>query len=399
LKNLNHSLKRYGCSFILAWALTGALGRHADAQTTQEKVEAAPVTAQTPNGEQKQSTYDKIWKFNQLYNNEENPFVQNVLFTGRFQHEYAVIDADQGTHREWNVRRLRLGLKSKLFRDFILHGEVELNPQEADPIYVRFTDLYFQWRGSDRLAVTLGKHGVPFTIDGATSSKELLAIDRSNLSHNMWFPQEYMPGVSISGELSHWLYHVGVYSAGAATREFGTFDGSAFSLVSLGYDFAKTFKLKEAVLAGNYVYQNPDPANTFTRQLQHTVSVNFKLQAPRWGLRTDVSAASGYLGQSDLWGVMTMPFFNVTDKLQFVGRHTYVKSQDVNGVQLGTYENRTVSGRGDRYNELYLGANYYFYAHKLKLQSGAQFGDMNDLAHDGGAYTGFAWTSGLRVSW
>ena len=35
-------------------------------------------------------------------------------------------------------------------------------------------------------------------------------------------------------------------------------------------------------------------------------------------------------------------------------------------------------GRGDRYQEIYLGANYYFYGHKLKLQSGAQWADMDD---------------------
>jgi phosphate-selective porin OprO/OprP len=96
---------------------------------------------------------------------------------------------------------------------------------------------------------------------------------------------------------------------------------------------------------------------------------------------------------------MLMPYVNATGKLQFVGRHTYLKSEAPNGVLLATYENRVASGRGDRYNELYLGANYYFYGHKLKLQSGLQFGDMNDRAADGGLYSGVAWTTGLRVSW
>jgi phosphate-selective porin OprO/OprP len=48
---------------------------------------------------------------------------------------------------------------------------------------------------------------------------------------------------------------------------------------------------------------------------------------------------------------------------------------------------------------VYLGANYYFYGHKLKLQSGVQLADMNDGAADGGAYSGVSWTNGLRVSW
>jgi phosphate-selective porin OprO/OprP len=346
-----------------------------------------------------QSTYQKIWKFAEWYTNEQNPVLQNLLFSGRFQYEYALLDADEGSHDEWNVRRLRLGARSKLFRAFTLHGEVELNPQETDPLYARITDMYLQWSRSGRFELTFGKHSAPFTMDGSTSSKELLAIDRSNLSNNIWFPQEYIPGISIAGEISGWVYRAGVYSSGGANREFGEFNGSVFSLAVVGYDFAKSLGVKEALLAGNYVYQNPDPENTFTRQLQHMVSVNFKLGADKWGVRTDVSAAAGYLGQSDLWGVMAMPFVNVTDKLQFVGRYTFLKSDDPNGVRLALYENRVVPGRGDQYNELYIGANYYFYGHKLKLQSGVQFGDMSDSANDGGAYSGVSWTTGLRVSW
>ena len=356
---------------------------------------AMPLTI----SDEQPSVYDRIWRFAEWYNNEDNPALQNIFSSGRFQYEYSTLDADQDSHSEWNVRRLRLGAKSQLFRSITLHGEVELNPQERTPLYLRFTDLYVMWSRSGRLELTFGKHGVPFTMDGATSSKELLTIDRSNLSNNMWFPQEYIPGVSTAGQLSNWIYHFGVFSGGEATREYGRFNGSAFTLAVIGYDFATALGVNQALLAGNYVYQNPDPRNTFTRQLHHMFSTNFKIEDRKWGARADLSIGSGYLGQSDLWGVMAMPFYNVTDKFQIIGRYTYLRSEGPNGVRLARYENQAVSGRGDRYNELYLGANYFFYGHKLKLQSGMQFADMNDRANDGGAYAGVSWTSGLRVSW
>ena len=343
--------------------------------------------------------YKKIWKFAEWHKNDQDPVVQSLLFSGRFQYEYAAINADEGDHSGWNIRRLRVGAKSKLFRTLTLHGEVELNPEEANPFYVRITDLYLQWTKSDKFALTAGKQGTPFTIDGSTSSKELLTIDRSNLSNNMWFPQEYFPGVAASGEVNGWQYHSGVYSAGEMNREFGEFNGSFFTLASIGRDFRDALGAKEALLRGNYIYQNPHPANTFTRPLHHVVSVNFKFEDENWGARTDVSSAAGYLGQSDLWGVMIMPFFNVTPKFQIIVRETYLNSSDPNGVRLATYESSVVSGRGDRYQEIYLGANYFFYGHKLKLQSGAQWGDMDDRANDGGAYSGFSWVTGLRVSW
>jgi phosphate-selective porin OprO/OprP len=346
-----------------------------------------------------QSTYDDIWGFAEWYRNDQNEAVQSVLFSGRFQYEFASVDADEGTHDEWNVRRMRLGVKTELFNQLTVHIEADFNPQERDPFYKRLTDTYIEWEASDAFALTVGKQGVPFTMDGSTSSKELLTLDRSNLANNLWFPQEYMPGVSASGGRANWVYQFGVYTGGSANREFGDFDGSVFGHLSVGYDFSGALGVEDALLRANYVYQDPDSNNTFTRELEHVASVNFRFEADRWGIRTDLSKGVGYLGQSDLWGATTMPFVNLTPRFQVVGRHTYLSSQDANGLRLARYENQATAGRGDRYNEFYVGLNYYFYGHKLKLQSGLQFGDMNDNAADGGAYSGFASTTGIRVSW
>ena len=346
-----------------------------------------------------QSTYDDIWKLAEWYRNDRNETVQSVLFSGRFQYEYVAVDADQATHREWNVRRMRLGVKSELFRRFTVHVEAGFNPQERDPFYKRLTDAYVEWAASDLFALTGGKQGVSFTVDGSTSSKELLALDRSNLANNMWFPDEYIPGVSAAGGRSNWVYHLGLYTGGRDNGEFGDFHGSAFGLVSLGYNFSEALGVEDALLRGNYVYQDPDPDNTFTRQLQHVVSLNFRFEDVRWGFRVDFSGAAGYLGQSDVWGAMAMPFFNLTSGFQVVTRYTYLRSRDDNGVRLARYENQVTDGRGDRYNEFYVGLNYYFYGHKLKLQSGLQFADLRDRANDGGEYVGVSWTNGLRVSW
>jgi len=346
------------------------------------------------------SAYDKIWtRFTDWYNDKENPVVQRILLTGRFQVDYATVDADQGSHSEWNVRRLRLGPRITFFRDYLFHTEVELNPQEQDPFYVRLTDMYVAWQKHPKAVITVGKQSVPFTQEGATSSKELVTIDRSNLVNNIWFTQEYMPGVSLSGRSAPWTYRAGVYSSGAMNREFGKFNGDAFTLALVGYDFAKTLKVREATLTGNYLYQHPDVNNTFTKRFEHIMSIHFKLEQPRWGFRSDLSETKGYLGQRNILGVMAMPIFNATDKLQFVARYTFLDSDGINGLSLATYENQVVTGRGDRYTEGYVGANYYFYGHRLKLQTGVQFGEMQDRANDGGAYSGTSWTTGLRIGW
>ena len=35
-----------------------------------------------------------------------------------------------------------------MFRDYLVHTEVEVNPQERDPFYVRLTDAYVRGRST-----------------------------------------------------------------------------------------------------------------------------------------------------------------------------------------------------------------------------------------------------------
>lgn len=360
-----------------------------------------PLTASAQTAEPKPpSTYDRVWsKLTDWHNDKSNPVVQRVLFTGRFHHDLALVEADQGDWRESNIRRVRFGARITMFQNYLVHAEMEVNPQERNPFYTRITDAYVAWQKNPKSVITVGKQSIPFTQEGATSSRELLTIDRSNLANNIWFTQEYMPGVSVSGRVAPWNYRAGVYSAGSMNREFGRFDGSLFTMAVLGYDFAKKLGVREAVLTGNYLYQHPDAKNTFTKKFEQIGSVNFRIEQPRWGFRSDLSKTRGYLGQRDVLGVMAMPYVNATSKLQFVARYTMLTSEGNNGLSLASYENKVARGNGDRYNEGYLGANYYLYGHRLKLQTGVQLAEMRDRANDGGAYSGVAWTTGLRVGW
>jgi phosphate-selective porin OprO/OprP len=360
-----------------------------DAPSAIPSAAAAP-TAKTP------SLYDKIWRHTEWYRNDENPVIQRFSFTGRFQLDYAMVDEDD--FDDLDIRRFRVGGKATVFKDFTLRGEVDLQPEE-DPVYQRLTDAYLAWSRNESFEFTVGKRSAPFTMDGSTSSRELLAVDRANLANNLWFPQEYIPGITVAGDPGKWHYHLGLYTSGSATPEFGNFDGGVFVLSTIGYDFAESLKAKKAELILNYVHNQEDEDNTFTRSLSDVVSLHFDFERRRWGVRTDLSGGLGYGGQSDLWGVMVMPYYNLTPKFQAVARYTWLKSRDDNGVRFARYQDQVVSGRGDEYNEAYLGLNYYFYGHKLKVQTGVQYADMRDNANDGGDYSGWAWTTGLRIGW
>lgn len=336
--------------------------------------------------------FERLWSHATLYSNEQNDVVQSVAFKGRFQLDYAWIPGE--SFDAWNVRRLRLGAKTRFLQSFTVHAEVDL-AQDDDPDFDRLTDGYIAWSRSRALEVTVGKQSAPFTMDGATSSNRLLTIDRSNLANNIWFPEEYFPGVSVAGNPKPWVYHAALYASGST----GWFNGSSFALVTVGYDFAEAFDADEALLALDVVYNDLHTGKTFTRDLSQVYSLHLKLDEGRWGARLDFSGAVGGLEQPDLLGAMFLSFYDFTERFQAVARYTWVQSDGDNGVRFARYENRVVDGRGNLYQEAYFGLNYYLYGHKLKLQTGVDFADMQDRASDGGAYHGWGWTTGLRMSW
>lgn len=346
-----------------------------------------------------QTGFDRLWSRAQLYTGDSESAVQSIALTGRFQVDQAYVDSGDQDFSDVDLRRFRFGVKMGFLDNFTFHAEGEFDPNGGSINYKRLTDTYLAWSPSESLELTVGKHGAAFTMDGQTSSKELLTIDRSNLTNNIWFTEEYVPGISLNGSRGKFVYDVGVFSSGEKGRGLGSPNGNRFVLATVGRDLTDRFSASKALLRVNYVDNDPGPSNSYTRPLENVVSINFDFEKDRWGVRSDVSTATGYLGQSDLSGIMVMPFFNLGNGLQLVTRYTYLQSDDPNGVRFGRYEREVASGMGDEYSEIYMGVNYYLYGHKLKLQTGLQYADMNDTAADGGAYTGWGWTTGFRLSW
>lgn len=353
------------------------------------------------------SIYDKIWGALVLYKNKENPVIQEFKLRGRQQDEWFYFDGSGGSDEDWVVRRTRIGFEAKMFQEFTIHSEAVLDPQNPNPLYTKLTAAYIKWSPSKQFNLIVGKQGVNFTLDGATSSTALITIDRSNLANNIWFTEEYVPGITVTGELGKWLYNVGYFTSGKASPEFGDFNAGSFGLVSIGYNFAEALGVDKAVLRGDFVYQDEDPNNSkgdpspFTRNEEIIGSLNFQLEDGRFDLGADLAASKGYGSQPNLLGLQFMPsyYLNASKTLQAVFRYTFIESDGKNGIRFARYENRIAGGRCDRYNEFYAGLNWYLYGHKLKFQTGVQYATASDGADDGGDYHGWGVTTGVRVSW
>jgi phosphate-selective porin OprO and OprP len=392
-------MKQLTIALLLLTAFSASLRAGEVVATSGKNMEAVVQPAK------EKSIYDKIWGLAVLYKNEDAPFLQELSLVGRQQNEWYYFENDDEDDSDFVNRRTRIGLKAKLFHTLTAHVETDLDLEDHDPIYNKLTDAYLRWSPSKEFNLTVGKHGTKFTLDGSTSSTQLITIDRSNIANNFWFPEEYIPGVSASGEVGNWIYNVGYFTSGEASPEFGDFNAGSFGLFSVGYNFAKALDVDKAILRFDYVYQDEHPNNTkgtpapFTRNHEQVASLNFLYENGPWGLGTDVVASDGYRGQPDLFGVQIMPSYTLGDGWQAVFRYTYINSDGDNGIRFARYENRLESGRGDEYNEFYVGINKYFYGHKLKWQTGVQYTTMDDHADDGGEYDGWGVTTGIRISW
>jgi phosphate-selective porin OprO/OprP len=346
------------------------------------------------------SILDKVWSYATLYVNEDNRFLQRFALSGRLQPDSTWFEADQGQFIDYFLwRRFRFGFKANLMQQWVFHIEADFDLNESPGnSYTRLTDAYIGWTPKKNLELKALKQSAGFTLDGATSSKKLLTLQRNDLTNNLWFTKEYFTGITAKGETSdNWHYKFGLFSSDGSD-ELSRFEASFFTLLSLGYSFPKSQKLNNGMIRIDHVY-NKEDVNSATRDFSQILSLVTKWETSHVGLWTDLAGGIGYGDQSDVWGLVLMPFYNYNRYIQLVMRYTYLTSAENNGLRLPRYEGMIVKGRGNEYNEIYVGLNVYFYGHKLKWQTGFDYAAMKDESNDGGEYKGWGVNTGLRVYW
>jgi phosphate-selective porin OprO/OprP len=332
-----------------------------------------------------------------IYESEDNSFIQSLVSTGRLQYDYSYFDEDDaGSQDETKWRRARAGFKAKLFNKVTLHAEMDMDLENHDPIYNGLTDANISWSINDAWKIKVGKQSAGFTLDGRTSSKKLIAIERSKLNENVWFTREYFTGVTLSGSKGKWKYNYGIFSNDASKDFENVGDEKYFILIGGSYDFGKDLNVDHAIVQVDFVH-NRESGNVGTKKLENVLSVSGQYDNGAIHLWGDISYGKAFDG-GDIFGIEIMPFYDINETFQVVGRYTYVDG-DSNSLGLGRYEKDLVSGKGDSLQEFYVGLNTYFKGHKLKWQNGIQYTEMKDAANDGGEYSGIGFTSAIRFSW
>ena len=69
---------------------------------------------------------DSIWLLPLIYQNEDNPYIQEFKIKGRYQWRNAEINSDQGDKKLHENRRARLGATMRLLYNVEIQGEANL---------------------------------------------------------------------------------------------------------------------------------------------------------------------------------------------------------------------------------------------------------------------------------
>lgn len=398
-----------GLFCVFLWLAMSAGWSPASAQTSAQVSKETATAAKPP------SIYDQMWGLPVLYEAKSGFLTRFQLYgilqlqdaqgwskNGNFGSRDRPQDARWG---DFEVRRMRLGFKSKwLDGKGRLDGLIDINP-DFNQFYGRINILFFEYAFSDALTMGIGKHQAYFALERTTSSRETLTIERSLLTDILW--TSWYTGIWASGKVGKVQWRTAAY-AGDDEREFTTFHGGALLQGGLSYDLKEATGFDRASISFDYQKATADTSvkgNTFegapvAYPFESAMSLNSSWEKGPVGFYTDILHGHGRGSQGDVSGLILLSTYNVTPKLQLVGRYQYAMGEN-DGLRLSSHYDRlsagtTDGGHGGKYQAALFGINYYIYGHKLKLMTGIEFATM-DGGGDGGSYNGWTWTSAIRM--
>jgi phosphate-selective porin OprO and OprP len=358
---------------------------------------AAEVGDETAKNATAASVFDTLWALPVLYSDERNPIVQRLALIGRYHGQYYRVDADEfGSDSDWDNRRTRLGIKIDLLRMVSFEGQMNVDvDDDRSGFFDSVEDLYVDIEPSDAFGLSVGKHKPYLTYEWTTSSNRIKTIERSLLVNQIIPDKIY--GVAAFGKGGGVTWRGGLFSGTYSDRwELPDFDGGYLLNVSLGCDVGD----KRGQVRLDYLYNDGDRRNfVATRPYQHSLSLNYNGTFRRLGVVADLIYADGSGEVPDVWGIVLMPYYKITDKLEGVFRYTYADSDAGDGIRLASRYERRVDNlgedRGENYHSAYAGANYYIYGDRLKLMAGVEYSTL-DLA-DGTDWNSWTWFGAVRL--
>ena len=347
------------------------------------------------------SSFCDIFDHTTLY--EGDGFLKSLKFTGRY-HGGFIDTEDQhpggGEDEFWEHRRFRAGFVAKLGGNLTFQNIYNLDTSphfDGDRFVNGLDELFIKWEPSDDFYITVGKHKPSILRDFAGSSNRLQVFERSFITQNT--VNQKLWGVAVGFEALGLNHEVGLWTTHFEDSfQWPTFEDSGSTFV-----YRTNYKLNDNTkIFFDYEYtdQHRGAGKVFGAPLfENILALGTESKWGDFGLITDFVlaldrgvATRGLPSGDDSHGIVITPYYNVTDKLQLVGRYAYGSDGVVERPQ------RFASRVGvDDHNSVYLGLQYFICGDKLKLQAGHEWSSAKLL--NGADYENNTWLAGVRVSW
>ncbi len=362
-------------------------------------------------------TFCDIFDMSTLYESDSG-FIREVSLNGRY-HGQAIsqtetIDStiNEGYHN-WQHRRFRLGMDIAFAGDVTLKTSANISNGSGTgtgltrgPFFDNWDEFYFDWepKGEILQYIQIGKQKQKITREFSTSSKQILTVERASITNEVadqkpWGITIGVEAFGIDHEFGGWI--TGAYEAGFG--EWGNYEQSRGS-----FTYRASAPITDATeLFFDYAFVNNSGgwvssggshvAVDFAANYEHTIAIGSESEWGRLGLITDLIFAanrefegnSSWGGELDIpagddtWGLVIMPYYDITEKLQFVFRYAYMDQGEQQRTQRFSetpfsddYQYYRLNV--ENYHTLYAGLNYYICDHNLKLMAGYEYatGDL-----------------------
>jgi phosphate-selective porin OprO and OprP len=329
---------------------------------------------------------EQIWGLASLYSGGKG-FFNDLSITGRYHGQYHNTDGGKLTDSDWDNRRFRVGLKGHfLDKALEIKSEIFSNLNSGGHFYEGFTELYAAYTFSDALTINIGKQKPKFGQEWSTSSRLISTFERSLLTN--FYKPDYSAGVSLSGKSGATSYYAGVF-ANDPSKEMSDFNGGYSIIANVDQDVKDVVGTEKASVGVGYIHSEHESIDTIFSTIDDGISLHGSIKQGALG----VSAEALYLmGNSDTVGLSIIPTYDITKKLQLALRYQ-LASTDGEFAGQKRYEKAAGLTKGDVYNSVYAGLNYFILDDRLKVMAGVEYSDLNDSGDT------LSFLAGVRAYW
>lgn len=373
-------------------------------------------------------TFCDIFDYGTLIERETG-FIREVSLNGRYHGQYISQSKDVGGsdigYNQWQHRRFRLGMNIGFANNITLKTSADISDGSGsghgltrEHFFNGWDEFYIDWepKGEYLQYVEIGKQKQAITREYSTSSRHILTVERSQIVNlttdsKPWGITAGFKFFGMKHEFGAWIHGLDDNEPLGNWADFDSRGGFSYRGEVQVCD-TTSFHLDYAM--NNNGGGNADPQGSAgaveANGFNHVVALGTESEFGQFGLITDLifgfnGGTGGRQNNAVLpdgyntFGVVILPYYNITEKLQFVTKYAYMsEGREQRTQRFGEGAPRFDNGRSrvEDYHTFYAGLNYYFCDHNLKLMAGYEYA-TGDVIGSRDQVKGDTWMLAVRT--